>query len=254
MKKGKLEHDLGNENQGQANKNGKGGYKIKDGEMASSATMATKITEPQRSQGQERKGNSLGKEGDSSTRVGRDLNKGKEIMHEDKALGKGILGSGPTQIDCVTSVSQPKQASNKASTSAQAAASSSDRPNQAEPLIAGPGPISERRPLLINQPPVQLVVGPKGNKMQIVAVPSSPKKKQQPDSSSPSAAERTKSNRNSRLHSKKDSTPVKFQASKALQIWSPVKDKKNKSRTRLATLTFQEINAWTGAAVQADRS
>ncbi|CAL1393294.1 unnamed protein product [Linum trigynum] len=245
-----------NGSQGQTNKNGKGDVKIKDGEIASSATTTSKIPERQRSLRQERKRNALGKERDISTGVSKIHNKGKDIMREDTGMGKGILGSGPAQLIRVVSDSRPKQASDKAFTSAQPAASPSERPKQSdhEPSIVGSGPMSDKRPLPLSQPPIQLVVGPKGTKMHIMDVSSSPKKSRQPDSSFPTAAERTKSNRNARLHPKKGSTPVKLQASKALHIWSPLKDKKNKSRARLATLTLQKINAWTGAAAQADRS
>ncbi|CAL1389401.1 unnamed protein product [Linum trigynum] len=57
----------------------------------------------------------------------------------------------------------------------------------------------------------------------------------------------TKKNKSSKSHSKKAS-PIKLNPCKALQDWSPVKERKSKSRTRMATLTLQEISAWTDAA------
>ncbi|CAI0442244.1 unnamed protein product [Linum tenue] len=253
-KKGKFEQDLGNGSQGQANKNGKGGNRFKDGDSTPSATTMTKIPVNQRPQELERKGNSIEKEGEIF--VGRDNSKGKEIMREEKELGKGVLGSGPGQRESVKTGPRSKSELNKASTSAHSSASPTERLNQSasEGLVTESGPMMAKRSVPANQPPVQLVVGSNGTKMQIVSVPSSPKKNRQADSRSMTAAERTKPNKTYRRQSKKGATPVKLQASKALQIWSPVKDKKAKSRARLASLTLQEINAWTGAAAQTERS
>ncbi|CAL1355746.1 unnamed protein product [Linum trigynum] len=68
------------------------------------------------------------------------------------------------------------------------------------------------------------------------------------DKNSLSAAARTK---NQKKHLKKHSSPAKTPrpvTSKALQIWTPIKGKKNKARTKIATLTLQDIEAWTEAA------
>ncbi|CAL1393438.1 unnamed protein product [Linum trigynum] len=97
---------------------------------------------------------------------------------------------------------------------------------------------------------LQQVKGPNDTSIQIVAVP--PYETQQAAErvkDSPSAAVRTK-NQNGQKKKKsksprKTSVPI---TTKALQVWTPVKEKKNKTRARLTSLTLQEIEAWTGAA------
>ncbi|CAL1406843.1 unnamed protein product [Linum trigynum] len=58
--------------------------------------------------------------------------------------------------------------------------------------------------------------------------------------------ERTKRSKNKKLQQKR--SPIKLNSRKPLQIWSPVKERKPKSKGRMATLTLQEINAWTEAS------
>ncbi|CAL1386624.1 unnamed protein product [Linum trigynum] len=84
--------------------------------------------------------------------------------------------------------------------------------------------------------------------MQVVQVPpQSEGSVHRKDFSSPSAASRTKGKKNSKDRAKKGS-PAKLNPIRPLQIWSPMKDKRTKSKTRMAALTLQEINAWTEAA------
>ncbi|CAL1407797.1 unnamed protein product [Linum trigynum] len=53
-----------------------------------------------------------------------------------------------------------------------------------------------------------------------------------------------KKNKKTRDHSRKGS-PTKMTLIRTLQCWSPMKEKKAKPRARLASLTLQEISAWT---------
>ncbi|CAL1394829.1 unnamed protein product [Linum trigynum] len=219
--------------------------------------MASKLGTNQGSANQERKGNQNRKgdvDASSAAKVG---NKGKEPMADQRESAKGVLGSGPSKI--------PNRGNGLRPTSETYHPSNSGQPDRTgnvdnetfrclspSPLMgltssAGQASSSSASHL------VKSFVGPNDTRMQIVAVPSSLKRTRQVEASSPSAGERMKKKKGSRQQSKKG-TPVKLQASKALEIWSPVKDRKNKSKARLSSLTLEEINAWTCAAAEkADR-
>ncbi|CAL1405872.1 unnamed protein product [Linum trigynum] len=63
---------------------------------------------------------------------------------------------------------------------------------------------------------------------------------------SPSLTSRTKRNKSKKVQQRR--SPTRLNSVKPLQVWSPVKERKPKSKGRLATLTLQEIHAWTEAA------
>ncbi|CAL1402103.1 unnamed protein product [Linum trigynum] len=254
-KKGKAELFMENGSQGQAYKNEKGGAKIKEGDVLPSASVIAMNQPSQRTQGQERKGgnNKMGR--DSSSTTGKGAPKGKEIMRAEKEMSKGLLGPGPVKGpgNFGSNGKASSSDASKASSSAQGPTSPKAVSSQTDPLATpqddGPVAVNEAGPN--TKPPAHLVVGSNGTKMQIISFPSSPKRNRQSESKSPSAAERTRNKKYSRRQAKK-SSPVKLQASKALQVWSPVKDRKVKAKARMASLTLQEINAWTGAMDKAE--
>ncbi|CAL1388053.1 unnamed protein product [Linum trigynum] len=254
-KKGKPELVSGNGPQGPISKNGKGGIKAseKEKEDFGTGSKASKQTRDQAAPIQERRGNHNRKgevEASPAARVG---NKGKEVDTDLNDEGKGILGSGPSKSPNRGTVFRPNSEACHPSKSGQSdsevklAASRPDEqassPSVGLVSLAGQASTSSAAHL------VKSFVGPNGTRMQIVAVPSSPNRTRQAEVKSPSAGERTKTKKGARRQSKKGS-PVKFQSSKALQIWSPVKDRKSKSKARLATLTLEDINAWTCAAAE----
>ncbi|CAL1377363.1 unnamed protein product [Linum trigynum] len=86
--------------------------------------------------------------------------------------------------------------------------------------------------------------------MQIVEV-RSPEQKSRDSivAITPSTRARPKKSKSGKERVKKTS-PTKFNPLKQLQIWSPMKDKRSKSKSRVAPLTLQEITAWTEAKAQ----
>ncbi|CAL1401295.1 unnamed protein product [Linum trigynum] len=254
-KKGKSEQIVGSGSQEQESRHGKGGIRIKDGEESPISSAGAKNQANQWAQGQERKGNTIRNDKEILSTVGKGGSKGKEVLRDGQDLGKGLLGSGPTKGLNMTGRPPPTLDSNKASSSAQTPASPKELASRSNPLDPpqGAGPLADKGLGPINQPAIQMVVGPNDTKMQIVSISSSPKMSRQPNARSPLAAERTKSRKGSPRQSKKG-TPVKLQASKALHVWSPVKDRKVKAKARMASLTLQEINAWTGAMKEANSS
>ncbi|CAL1360074.1 unnamed protein product [Linum trigynum] len=87
------------------------------------------------------------------------------------------------------------------------------------------------------------VYGPDGKSVTIVDVPCPeppPQRKFDPDA--PLFSLRIKKKRNSSGQTKQGISVAT--TTKALQIWSPKKDKKNKPRDKLVSLTLQEIEAW----------
>ncbi|CAL1374994.1 unnamed protein product [Linum trigynum] len=98
-------------------------------------------------------------------------------------------------------------------------------------------------------PTTQSISGPNATAIQIVAVPSIDSQRvSERKAATPSAATRTKKQTEDKKKKTKPHKSPRKVTARALQVWTPVKEKKAKSRTRLATLTLQEIAAWTEAA------
>ncbi|CAL1370998.1 unnamed protein product [Linum trigynum] len=74
-----------------------------------------------------------------------------------------------------------------------------------------------------------------------------PSQRKNPENDTSTAVKRTKHQKGLKSPKQKAGTPMP-PAKKALQIWSPVKDKKRKARARTTTLTLQDIKAWTSVA------
>ncbi|CAL1357628.1 unnamed protein product [Linum trigynum] len=169
---------------------------------------------------------------------------GSEVV-EMNTGGKGVLGpiphTKPVAKNGPTGEEKQVRRKKEAEPGRKGAA-----PSVSDPLIE----TNKDKPSTSRPPKVLVGLGPNGTSILIVKVHQyDMTKAQETVSDTPSTATRTK---NQQLRKKKKSTsPQKSQvpvAAKALQIWSPIKEKKNKTRTRLASLTLQEIAAWTGAA------
>ncbi|CAI0462910.1 unnamed protein product [Linum tenue] len=233
-RKGKEEHDTGNQIIIAKNRNHEAVGK--DAVQPPSPSTTPNGPLPQRDSTQERKlviGNESGVE----------VQKGKgKAIKESTGKGKGLLGPRPKTGDTVTG---PKP------TSKNGASSSSIRPDpvscqqlgpKKSDLAVGPAPLS-----MVNDmpepPSFKTVMGPNGTLMQII---ESPQSSRDIGDTTPSLTARTKRSKGKKVQGKK--SPSKLNPMKPLQIWSPIKDRKPKSKSRMASLTLQEISAWTEAA------
>ncbi|CAL1355069.1 unnamed protein product [Linum trigynum] len=242
-KKGKSEKDMGISHGAVASNLGKRSTRAKE-----SANALLKLTAPsdprqQRIFNQDRKGTN-GRNARDEARKG----KGK-VVSEDAAGGKGILGTRPGRDPSNSNGPKPSSDPLKASPSTK---SSNTRQgplidqlakDTSDPLEAHLcSPIRQNPP-----PPLQTVTGPNETTMQIVMLPPSGNNicgtSQQ---ASPSTAARTKRKKTQKSHDRK--SPAKLNPTKPLQIWTPTKERKAKTKSRMASLTLQEISAWTNAA------
>ncbi|CAI0397573.1 unnamed protein product [Linum tenue] len=232
---------------GQMGKTGKEVAMIKGGDNLPNKD-AVIISRNDRSGGQEKKGR-------SGNKTGGDSRKGKEKMGSEPALEKGLLGPGPAVKTrpgtgpSAAPINTPGSASDR-----DMGLLGRDEPNPESPkrdpgspaqtLVSGPGSSS---------PLVHVRQGPNGTSLQIIEVrPRSSSSKNEAEALSPSARSRTKKNKIDKNRQPKPS-PSKLKSRKPLQVWSPVKDRKPKSKSRMATLTLQEISAWTEAKNQKTR-
>ncbi|CAL1372433.1 unnamed protein product [Linum trigynum] len=223
IKKGKTEQGLGDGIKGLSNKNGKGGIRImeKGKEDLGAATTATNREDSQRPLPQERKGSIYRKEASAASSAAKEAHKGKEVLAEKTTWGKGVLGSGPSQDTNRFNGARPTSEINCTSSLGHA-----NRPDASvygtinhsspSPPLGGLSSVGQTSGSSVPHS-VEAIIGPNETRMQVVALPSSPKRLRQAEGSPPSAAERTKSKKGGRRQSKKG-TPVKLQASKALQV------------------------------------
>ncbi|CAL1371792.1 unnamed protein product [Linum trigynum] len=240
--KGK-ERESGNQHNGLLAKNGKSTLKNKD--LENSLPMVA-LQSPPRQQCpsvQERK-----EKGGKPNGEGRRYSK-EVVRGEDPPVEKSLLGPGPSQGTAVKKGTKPTvEAPASPSSSLQAASSSSPTSGPVGGTLDGPSASASPSVISFRPPSTTVTMGPNGTKMQVVQVPpQSEGSVRRKDLSSPSAASRTKGKKNSKDRTKKGS-PAKLNPSRPLQIWSPMKDKRIKSKTRMAALTLQEINAWIEAA------
>ncbi|CAL1379594.1 unnamed protein product [Linum trigynum] len=189
------------------------------------------------------------RKGNNGKKKGEEGSKGKAKAHsEGSSTGKGILGSSPTRPHLQTTGPKDNRNSDRPSSSYTQADTQMDLAR----MSSGPsstrlaGPVS--KPSSLPPPAVHTVTGPNGTKMHIVEL----KPLSDAVQDSPPARARIKKNK-----SKKSAplrSPSKLMSTKALQVWTPKKDRKLKSKTRMASLTLQEIDAWTKAAQQSTES
>ncbi|CAL1372280.1 unnamed protein product [Linum trigynum] len=235
-KKGKTDTEARNQIQGNQINSGKAGNSNKERTaVPPSIVPPAKIT-AQRVSSQEGKvanGKKKGEEG----------KKGKAVLISEPTSGEaGLLGPGPSR--------SPKTSPLPKTPSDPSRASSSAHP----PLETHPNgsmdPPRENRDIVMAAPPqptFQTVVGPNGTVMQIVEItPSADPHHGRSLHESPSTAARIKKNKKQK--DQKLRSPIKFPPMKSLQIGTPKKDRKPRSKSRIATLTLQEINAWNSSA------
>ncbi|CAL1376152.1 unnamed protein product [Linum trigynum] len=239
------EKDLGSLHHGTVDKNSKSALRIREPEDSISGEAQQLSIRPQRSPVQDRKGN-------GGKRVGEERRNGKEILIEEgPSVGKGLLGPGPIK-GVTTKKSQPTSEGSMASTSSPKSLTTHgliNRPSEVPP--SGSRAQGSPKAPALTPPPTSVSTGPNGTVLQVIQISSQNEEQlRRADHPSPSTANRTKGKKSSKGRSKKGS-PAKLNPVRPLQIWSPMKDRKTKSKSRMASLTLQEINAWTEAAQSA---
>ncbi|CAI0428866.1 unnamed protein product [Linum tenue] len=224
-------------------RNGKNGTKSKEPRDSLPILDQQSSPPPQRSSGQERKRN-------GEIQNGTEKRNGKGIMREEESpAGKGILGPDPSLGPVAKKGLKPKSDALKASTSGIQSetplipTSGPNRGTTAGPQAQGAKPTTSFTP-----PSTLVTTGPNGTVMQVVQVlPQIEAPLHRADQASLSTANRTKGRKNSKGRVKKGS-PAKLNHIRPFQLWSSMKEKKSKSKTRMASLTLQEISAWTEVA------
>ncbi|CAI0418998.1 unnamed protein product [Linum tenue] len=168
---------------------------------------------------------------------------GAEIS-DGKERGKGILGPVPKKQQ--PNSQRPKSVSLKA----DGPSSSGTKP------IQSPSPRKEFNDGLDqapSPPSLTTVSTAKGTTIQLVTPSQTDARTdQQKMEITPSASARTKNQNKQRKKLKSPSKASRPIVTKALQVWTPVKERKGKTRSKLAALTLQEIEAWTGAACRSE--
>ncbi|CAI0434599.1 unnamed protein product [Linum tenue] len=234
QRKGKGEQDTGT--QLTISKSGNRGAAGKEANQSLPILATPNGPSLQQNQAQERKVN-------NGKKSGEDGKKGKgKTTNDPTGKGKGILGPKPKSGACSSSPRQPVQEG--ASSSFSPPVSSSDQPAPLNSPDTANGLTAHKPASGPPQPPIfRSVMGPNGTLMQIVENPPSPNDNGDP---TPSLSARTKQSKGKKTQGKR--SPAKLNPMKPLQIWSPVKERKPKSKSRMASLTLQEISAWTEAA------
>ncbi|CAL1402715.1 unnamed protein product [Linum trigynum] len=160
-----------------------------------------------------------------------------------------MLGSGPTPHQPMESIAKPAADQKPTPTSPQLQQPLS-RTTSGPSMSSSSGHPSGSTTQSFNLPPppaIQTVIGPNGTVMQIVhPQPDDAPRNSNDHQSSPTTSARTKRSKGKKTLNRK--LPSKPSPAKALQIWSPKKDRKPKSKARMGVLTLKEINAWTSAA------
>ncbi|CAL1396058.1 unnamed protein product [Linum trigynum] len=208
-------------------------------------------TQPQsqRGQDQRKQAEKPGKESGRKKKMKEngDQNKGKEkLITSGPTKDKGLLGPRPGLPDAHggRSKSTAKDSVSSASTS------SMGRSLTKEDVAAQKNPPSESS----SDFSTQVVKGAHGTTMRIIQVSEYPSTVRPVDPSAPSTVTRTRHMGNKDLEKQegkqaksKKGTPMRNSPSKALQIWTPKKDKKTKARERRVSVTLQQIEAWTAS-------
>ncbi|CAI0555433.1 unnamed protein product [Linum tenue] len=170
-----------------------------------------------------------------------EIRKGKEkIGMTSPTAAKGLLGPGPS----LPNGPGPKPLSSP--TEASSSHACREVSTTHGPVHQTNGPIQPELAV-----PIQSLIGPNGTEMQIISAqqpcfkPLSETSPKRPD-----LGRKQKQEKSSKSRSRKFS-PVKQNPLKPLQIWSPMKEKKSKTKSRLATLTLEEINDWTKGGKEA---
>ncbi|CAL1379449.1 unnamed protein product [Linum trigynum] len=168
--------------------------------------------------------------------------KGKGKMYGVSLPVEEVLGPGPSSAPSPQVLSGPITSKNQA--------------NTPHVTLLGDIPVGPNMNIHLAQssnkeqpgigPAVHKVIGPNGTNIQIVELRSSTSTLTHEQLSTAVEARKGKGkqSRNSNPRSRK-CTPVKMNPLKLLQTRSPMKEKKSKSKARLAFLTLQDIKKWT---------
>ncbi|CAL1353807.1 unnamed protein product [Linum trigynum] len=239
-RKGKEESEEGKLNQGNGSRNGKNNLARKEsGDSAGRPHHNPQYT--QRTNISENKQMAVGKSKEEEK-------KGKEkVGLAGPPTSKGLLGPGPFLSNTTGPKASPGPS--EASSSHGTRGPSSTH----APLSPKTGPATNTSSQIFPTAdmPIQLLTGPNGTNMQIIST-------KQPtftplsetNSKRQELGGKQKQNKTSKTRSRK-SSPMKQNPLKPLRIWSPMKEKKSKTKSWLATLTLEEINDWTKGGMEA---
>ncbi|CAI0437188.1 unnamed protein product [Linum tenue] len=240
--KGKQDNETGILGTGKDGKNSKGGNRNKEGNASPSYPATSNGSLVPTLISQEKKSFN-GRKGGGEMKKGKEKVGSQENPKEQSLLGpRPNVTTKPGQVPIMAIETQKAQAS----TSAQNIKTAKPK----DIKVAGQEDVSAQKinPQPSAHPPlVHSVIGPSGTKMQSIAVPPADAISTGGNGEAiPSTASRTKRAKNAKPGGRKGS-PAKLNPTRTLQIWSPVKEKKSKNKARLASLTLQDINAWTEA-------
>ncbi|CAL1413081.1 unnamed protein product [Linum trigynum] len=244
QRKGKSDQEAGAGNQGLKSiaKNGSRGITVKESDPLKSSVASPNGHLPIQGQSHDRKGTAEKKKGEKAK-------KGKEKGPGNvSGKGKGLLGPGRNKGEARECESGPRSSGGESSSAGPSRPTSIQLADTKSPGAGlGPGVVNKPTNPLPPIPKFQTVTGPNGTVMQIIDSNVQDKENVDPkETPSPSLTSRTKWNKNKKVQQRR--SPTKLNSMKPLQVWSPVKERKPKSKGRMATLTLQEIHAWTEAA------
>ncbi|CAL1398876.1 unnamed protein product [Linum trigynum] len=198
----------------------------------------------------------LGKAVGSSAGKKEDVKKGKApIVNSVETTEKGVLGPRPNAGDQASRSTKPKN-DLEASTSATEGPQKG-RSNKWVASKTHDGPSSVSSP----SGSAQNAQGESETRIRIVETmpyPSPPPRIVDPAAPSANILTKHKKGKKKGMGSDRSvtphGTPIRHNPSKALQVWSPVKEKKVKSRERRVSLTLQQIQEWTNAVIPRDEA
>ncbi|CAL1405363.1 unnamed protein product [Linum trigynum] len=242
QKKGRGDQEAGNQVLKQTSKNGTRGTSAKERGQTLPIKESSNGNLPNQSHIQDRKGNTEKKRKEEAKK-----GKDKELGNGSEK-GKGLLGPGPSCGEARVDETGPSSLGGGLSSAGPSLATSSQQGEPKSPgLLVGPAECARPAKSPPPTPSFRTVTGPNGTVMQILNSKPNGKENEDPKSTpSPSLTSRTKRNKNKKVQQR--NSPTKLNSMKPLQNWSPVKDRKPKSKGRLASLTLQEIHVWTEAA------
>ncbi|CAI0466370.1 unnamed protein product [Linum tenue] len=194
--------------------------------------------------------NGYGKLGKNNIMAAKQKGKAKAEDLSGMESGEGLLGPAPPLMRPKSS--KPRGKVTQEHLQMEGPSSSTTKTSPSTGLKEGSQPATQAIP---DSPSLTLVPNSGGISIQVVNLsPSALDTGKQMEATTPSASARTKNQKKHRKKLQSPSNSPRPFAAKALQIWTPVKDKKHKARTKLAALTLQEIEAWTGTTKRTEET
>ncbi|CAI0629451.1 unnamed protein product [Linum tenue] len=181
------------------------------------------------------------KKGKNNGKNGKGDNKGKgKVVDHNPKLGEGLLGPHPMEASSSRPMGEDSQSFIQVSPLIKA--TKEKRAEQLKPI----GNVTVA---------TQTVAENNGTRIRVVeAQPYTPPPPRVVDPEAPSAVARTKKKsggkkeRNKGMLTPKKGTPIRHNPGKPLQIWTPIKERKGRSRDRRVSLTLKQIQDWTEMA------